>query len=233
MTGSASRLVVRGLGKRYGERVALDGVDLDLPGSTLLAVIGTNGAGKSTLLGCLAGILRHQGEAVLDGRPVRPGDGRVAYLPQRLRLPATATIADVLSLLRALAGGAPDRFPLPEGFVPDGGRRIGELSGGQAQRVALAGVLMGAPDLILLDEPLANLDDAGRAIATALVRAHRDAGAMVLVASPAALDILTAADLAIRVADGRAAWLGPAAAAIAGLDRLDSVDRIAESEGAA
>ncbi|HSO30459.1 MAG TPA: ABC transporter ATP-binding protein [Candidatus Sulfomarinibacteraceae bacterium] len=214
MTAPTARLVVRGLGKRYGELPALDGLDLDVPGSTLLAVIGPNGAGKSTLLGCLSGVLRHGGSATLDGLPISPGDGRTAYLPQRLRLPPTATVADVLGLLRALAGGASDRLPIPDGFVPDGGRRIGELSGGQAQRVALAGALMGTPDLVLLDEPLANLDDDARSVAMALFRAHRDAGAIVLVASPAANDILVAADLAARIENGRLAELGPASACL-------------------
>ncbi len=217
MTQPASRLVVRGLGKRYGDQVALEDLDLDLPGSTLLAVVGANGAGKSTFLGSLAGILRHDGTASLDGRQIRPGDRRITYLPQGLRLPAAATVADVLGLLRALAGGRPDRVPPPEGFVPEGSRRIGELSGGQAQRVALVGTLMGAPDLVLLDEPLANLDDEARAIATGLFRAHRDAGAMVLVASPAARDVLATADLAGRIDDGRLAALGPASALLASL----------------
>lgn len=219
MTAAPSRLVIRGLGKRYGEQIALDGFDLDLPGSTLLAVVGANGAGKSTLLGCLACVLRHDGMASLDGTPIRLGDGRAAYLPQRLRLPATATVSDVLGLIRAIAGGTPDRVHPPEGFVPDGSRRIGELSGGQAQRVALAGVLMGAPDLLLLDEPLANLDDEARAIATELLLAHRDAGAIVLVASPASHDILAVADLAARVDNGRLTALVPAQAFLTDLAR--------------
>ena len=227
MTRPASRLVVRGLGKRYGDHVALEGLDLDLPGSTLLAVVGANGAGKSTLLGSLAGVLRHEGTASLDGRPLRPGDGRTTYLPQRLRLPPAATVADVLDLLRALAGGIPDRVSPPDNFVPEGSRRLGELSGGQAQRVALAGALMGAPDLVLLDEPLANLDDDARAIATGLFRAHRDAGAIVLVASPAAHDVLAAADLAARIDDSRLAALGPATAFLA------SLGHTIRSEGAA
>lgn len=197
------RLEVRGLGKRYGEHAALVDADLALPGGILVAVVGPNGAGKSTLLGCLAGVLRHEGSANLDGHPIRPGEGRTAYLPQRLRLPATATVDDVLRLFRSLAGGRPDRIAVPDDFLPDGTRRIGELSGGQAQRVALTAALTGAPDLILLDEPLANLDDDARAAATDLLRAHRSDGAILLVASPATNDILAVADLAVRVERGR------------------------------
>lgn len=205
---SPARLVARGIGRRYGDRIALADVDLDLPGGVLVAVVGPNGAGKSTLLGALAGILRHDGQASLDGRPIRPGDGRTAYLPQRLRLPTTATVGDVLGLFRTLAGGVADRVPVPPGFSPDGDRRIGELSGGLAQRVALVGVLMGAPDLVLLDEPMANLDDAARDTAADLLRAHRMAGAIILVASPASADVLASADLAVRIEDGRAGPLG-------------------------
>jgi ABC-type multidrug transport system ATPase subunit len=224
---TAARLVARGLGKSYGELMALDAVDLDLPGGVVVAVVGSNGAGKSTLLGCLAGILRHRGSAVLDGRPIRPGEGRTAYLPQRLRLPATATVGDVQGLFRSLAGSTGDRVPAPDGFLPDPERRIGELSGGQAQRVALVGALVGAPDLILLDEPLANLDDAARETATALLEAHREAGAIVMIASPAAHDVLLVADVAIRVEGGRVSAPSSPAALLAALERRHSAEGVA------
>jgi ABC-2 type transport system ATP-binding protein len=204
------RLVVRGLTKAYGTHEALAGIDLELPAAALVAVLGQNGAGKSTLLGCVGGVLRGRGEILLDGR--RPGSGgsRVAYLPQRLRLPGAATVDEILDLFRSLAGAAPDRTVMPAGFVPEGHRRIAQLSGGQAQRVALTGILMGAPDLLLLDEPLANLDDEARLLVRDLLGAHRSGGATVLVASPAALDLLSAADHVVRIEAGRIGFAGPA-----------------------
>jgi ABC-2 type transport system ATP-binding protein len=146
--------------------------------------------------------MRHEGSVLLDGRVVeRAARGRVAYLPQRLRLPAGSTGREVARLFAAF-GGQADRVPLPEGFPPPLDRPVGQLSGGQAQRLALACVLQGAPDLILLDEPFANLDDAGREQAHGLLRAHRDAGATVLVSSPTAAELLDVIDRVVLIEDG-------------------------------
>jgi ABC-type multidrug transport system ATPase subunit len=203
------RVVVRGLGKSYGTTRVLDGVDLTLAPHSLVAVAGRNGAGKSTLLACLAGTVRHDGRVMLDGRAVgRRTSGRIAYLPQRLRLPAAATGAEVMRLFARLGAGAGAGVPLPDGFVPDLDRPVGQLSGGQAQRVALAAILQGRPDLVLLDEPFANLDDAAREAAHRLLRAHRDAGATVLVASPTAMDLLAVTDRVLLVEDAGIAFDG-------------------------
>lgn len=210
-------LVVHGLTKAYGRHRVLDALDLSIPPATLAAVVGSNGAGKSTLLGCIAGTLRHVGTIRCDGSPPSAIPGQMAYLPQRIRLPGGATVDEVLTLFRALAGPTPDRAPAPEGFVPAGQRRIAELSGGQAQRVALAGALFGAPRLLLLDEPHANLDDPAKDALRDMLAAHRDGGATVLVASPAAFDLLAHADIVVRVEAGHVVYHGPAPAFLAGL----------------
>jgi ABC-type multidrug transport system ATPase subunit len=204
-----ARLVARGLSKAYGDQVVLAGLDLELAPATLVAVAGRNGAGKSTLLACLADTIRHRGRATLDGRPIgRATRGRVAYLPQRLRMPASATGREVLRLFAGLAADGRDRVPLPDGFLPDLDKPVGRLSGGQAQRIALAAVLRGAPDLVLLDEPFANLDDAARQQAHGILRAHRDSGATVLVASPTAIDLLAMIDRVLVIEGGAIAFDG-------------------------
>lgn len=208
-------LVASGLRKAYGARVVLDGIDLEVPPAQIVAVVGDNGAGKSTLLGALAGTVRHGGEARLDAcRLSRLAPGRMAYLPQRPRLPAVATVADVLALFAALPGTRSSRITLPDGFLPPMSSPLGQLSGGQAQRVVLAATLLGAPELILLDEPLANLDDEAQQATIAMVATHRDAGATVLVASPAAIDLLGFADRVIRLAGGRIVDAGDTAASL-------------------
>ncbi len=201
-------LAVRGLSKAYGGRQVLDTVDLEIPAGSLALIVGTNGAGKSTLLACLAGALRHEGEVFFGGRPLRPEPGRIAYLPQRLRLPSSATVGETLALFRALGGSQADRVAPPTGFVPDDRRRIGELSGGLAQRVALAGLLLGSPELLLLDEPFANLDDAARDTVSAMLREHQAHGATVVVASPAGGALIASADLVVRIESGAVAWRG-------------------------
>jgi ABC-type multidrug transport system ATPase subunit len=207
-----SRVRVRGLSRSYGSVRAIDGIDLDLDAGTIVAAVGPNGAGKSTLLACMAGIIRHDGEVRLDGRPARAlRRGAISYLPQRPRLPSAATVGEVLALFSALCGGRPDRVSLPEGFVPEADRPLGTLSGGQAQRVALAAALAGGPDLVLLDEPLANLDDAGREAAMEALRAHREAGATIVLASPTAVDLLTMVDRVVLLERGRLTGTGAAA----------------------
>ena len=203
VAGAEVRVVAEGVAKSYGSVDVLRGVDLRLSPRTLVAIAGSNGVGKSTLLGCLAGTIRHAGQITLDGVPVGSATrGRIAYLPQRLRLPAASSGNEVMRLFGSMARGHERRADVPEGFLPDMGKPIGQLSGGQAQRVALAAMLHGDPDLILLDEPFANLDDDARAQAHQLLQAHRDAGATVLVASPTALDLLAMIDRVLLLEDG-------------------------------
>jgi ABC-type multidrug transport system ATPase subunit len=210
MTAAAggARVVASGVSKSYGRQAVLRSVDLGLAPSSLVAVAGSNGVGKSTLLSCLAGMVRHEGSVLLDGVPVGRGTrGRIAYLPQRLRLPGASTGREVMKLFGALGGGS-DLVQPPEGFLPSLAKPVGQLSGGQAQRVALAAVLQGRPDVVLLDEPFANLDDDAREQAHALLRAHRDAGATVLIASPTALDLLAMIDRVLLIEEGRITFDG-------------------------
>lgn len=211
ITDGSVRMIATGIRKAYGRQDVLRGVDVSLAPASLVAVAGSNGVGKSTLLSCLAGTVRHEGRVLLDGAPVGARTrGRVAYLPQRLRLPASSSGHEVLRLFRALGQGrgGRDRVALPDGFLPELRKPVGQLSGGQAQRVALGAVLQGQPDVVLLDEPFANLDDAAREQAHALLRAHRDAGATVLIASPTALDLLAMIDRVLLIEDGRIAFDG-------------------------
>lgn len=207
----SAQIRARGLGKSYGRQRVLDGLDLDIPAGALTLIAGANGAGKSTLLGCLAGILRHEGtidifdpEGDAERLPRRPR--ALAYLPQRLRLPGSATVAEIMALFAGASSSAatPAAAARPATFLPGAGLRIGHLSGGQAQRVALAATLGGRPDLILLDEPFANLDDEAISTVSGMLRAHRAAGATVVLASPATGPLVAAADLVIRIDGGRA-----------------------------
>jgi len=196
-------VVAEGLRKSYGKQEVLAGLDLTLAPRSLVAVAGSNGIGKSTLLSCLAGTIRYEGTVRFEGQRVGGATrGRIAYLPQRLRLPGSSSGREVMKLFKAFARGAPDRVELPDGFLPSLDKPVGQLSGGQAQRVGLAAVLQGSPDLVLLDEPFANLDDEAREQAHRLLRAHRDAGATVLIASPTALDLLAMIDRVLLLENG-------------------------------
>ena len=157
-----------------GARVLLDNVDLSVQPGEHVAILGESGIGKSTLLEAIAGLREHAGTIVLDGRPLASWPdpdlrSRVTLLGQKPRIFA-ATMAGNIAMARPgacatairraaeLAHAAPFADALPEGLeTPLGEGGLG-LSGGQAQRIALARVYLRDPGLILLDEPTAHLD---------------------------------------------------------------------------
>jgi len=163
-------LQVERLGVRYGSQWALRGVDLDIWQGDLLAFIGPNGAGKSSLLKALLGLVPlAEGRIVMAGRPPRIG-----YVPQKLALDATfpLTVEEFLAInhpgSRIWLGGVPksQRQAIHESLekldaAPLARQLVGTLSGGQFQRVLLAAALLQKPELLLLDEPTANIDRRG------------------------------------------------------------------------
>ena len=161
------------LTKRYGERVVLDRVDAEIAPGTLVAIVGGNGAGKSTLLRCIAGLVDYSGEIE---RPASP----IGFLPQSVLLPQTATAGEIVRLFARLGHGTED-VPLPV----ERERRVGRVSGGEQQRVALAALLAMRARLLLLDEPTADLDASARAALFAELRRQRDSGTTVVLTTPA------------------------------------------------
>jgi iron(III) transport system ATP-binding protein len=177
-------LACRGLVKRYGTTVAVDGVDLEVPRGSLTALLGPSGCGKTTVLRMIAGLLAPDaGEIVIDGSPV--ADHR-RFVPPEKR-PVGLVFQDYalfphLSVARNVAYGL-GHLPRRErrdrvhevldlvGLADLGRRLPTALSGGQQQRVALARALAPSPELVLLDEPFSNLDAALRSSVREEVRA--------------------------------------------------------------
>lgn len=203
----------------------LRGLSFAVPAGSVLAVSGPSGAGKSTLLRLLAGIVRPAGGAVrIDRAAVGDWDtgqrGRcTGYLAQGVELlPASVqeTIArygdaDPAAVVEAAkAADAHDLIlRLPAAYDTPVGPGGHPLSGGQAQRLALARALYGRPRLVLLDEPDSNLDAAGqRALANAL-QALRERGATVVLVSHRAA-LLELADRVLELDAGRIVAYGPA-----------------------
>ncbi|MBI2703884.1 MAG: ATP-binding cassette domain-containing protein [Actinobacteria bacterium] len=155
-----------------GGRVIWSHGDLSVPLGDVVIVIGPNGSGKTTLLQALMGLVPLSGGHIeVFGEPPRRGNPRIGYVPQNY----TATVGDAVRERDLVAFGvAGDRWGLGRlrpaeraridaalvavGAVALAGRRMSSLSGGQQQRAAIAQALVGEPDLLLLDEPLANLD---------------------------------------------------------------------------
>ncbi len=154
--------------KRVGRQVVLSGVDLVIERGERVALLGLNGAGKTTLLRCMLGLARFSGDIRIDGRPPENviARDRMVYVPQRPpRFHATLTgflrwFAD----LRAIDVTRVEQEV--EGFGLDlrrhGGKRLTELSGGMLQKAVLGLALASDADVLLLDEPTANLDAESR-----------------------------------------------------------------------
>jgi heme exporter protein A len=170
-------IALRDLGRAYGERVALSGVTLSVPVGQTLAVFGANGAGKTTLLRILATLLRpHRGEARVLGHAL-PGEGwavrgRVGLLGHDPLLYRDLSARENLRFHARLHGVPAERI---EGLLEAVAmtRRADEpvhtLSRGMVQRVAVCRAVLHEPELLLLDEPLANLDPGAAAAVEALI----------------------------------------------------------------
>ena len=161
-------LQLHGAGRRYGERAALRDVSLELPAGRTLVVFGPNGAGKTTLLRILATLLRpHAGEVRVLGRPL-PEDGyavrgQIGFLGHEALLYRELTGRENLRFYARLHGVAAPRVAAVLDAVGMTGRAddpVAELSRGMVQRLAIARAVLHEPALLLLDEPLANLDPA-------------------------------------------------------------------------
>ena len=148
---------------RYGDVVALDGLDLEIRSGEVLAVLGPNGAGKTTAIGLLLGSLRVQeGVARVFGQP----PGAKAVRLRRGAMLQVSGVADTLTVAEHLElFGSYYPAPLPvsrllamAGLEELSKRRYGRLSGGQKQRVMFALALAGDPELVFLDEPTTGLD---------------------------------------------------------------------------
>jgi len=172
MTPSTKALeaTLDGVGMRFvgprGEVVALDDFTLHVPAGSFTVLIGPNGCGKSTLLRLVAGLLAPStGEVLVGGAPPRAGDGRVSLAFQQPRLVPWRSTLDNVALPLEVAGVEPaERRSRAAaalervGLVTAANLRPRELSGGMAQRAALARALIAEPAVLLLDEPFSALD---------------------------------------------------------------------------
>lgn len=213
---------LRGLERRFGDRMVLAGLDLEIAPGERLAIVGPSGSGKSTLLGLIAGLGAPDAGAIWIagilasrlGRILVPPNARgIGFVFQSAalwpHLSAAGNIAFALDGRRPkLDRGARDRRVaelLDEvGLAGMGARYPDQLSGGEARRVALARALAVAPRLLLLDEPVTNVDAARKAqLLELIVRSAEHSGAALVMVTHDMGEAAAVADRRLRIEGGR------------------------------
>jgi zinc/manganese transport system ATP-binding protein len=216
---SAPVLDVSGIGVSLSGRRILHDVSFSMAPGEFVGLIGSNGAGKTTLLRVILGLQDPTAGSVLfEGKRRGHGAGIIGYLPQKVALDPDLPLRarDVVALG---LDGQKLGIPLPSArrrrLVDDvlaavdasafADTRVGLLSGGQQQRVLIAHALVSDPRLLLLDEPLANLDiRSAQEIVDLLARISRDRGVAVLLSAHDLNPLLPVMDRIVYLADGRA-----------------------------
>ncbi len=220
----STALDAEGLGKRYGAVWALRDCTLSVPAGSVTALVGPNGAGKTTLMHLVAGLLRpSQGTVRVFGRDAADGSpealASVGFVAQERPLYRSFSIADLLRLGRALNlrwdQPMAERRLAEIGVPPE--RRAGALSGGQQAQVALTLALAKRAPLLILDEPLANLDPvARRDFMRVLMAAVAEDGLTVLLSSHVVADLEPVCDWLVLLSEGGVRLAGPVDEVLAG-----------------
>lgn len=214
----ADTLVVEGVSVSLGGRLILDDVSFSVGPGQFTGLIGSNGAGKTTLLRVILGLQRPtSGQVRIAGRARR--NRSVGYVPQKVLLDPDMPMR-ARDLVELGLDGQRLGLPLPSkarrraveeildavDATTFADTRVGRLSGGEQQRVLIAHALISQPELLLLDEPLANLDlRSGHEIVELLHRITCDHGISVLLSAHEMNPLLPVMDRLVYLADGRAA----------------------------
>jgi ABC-2 type transport system ATP-binding protein len=222
-----------GLVKRYGQTVALDGLDLEVSTGEVHGFLGPNGAGKTTTIRILLGLIRADaGQArLLGGDPWHDATElhrRLAYVPGDVALWPNLTGGEVIDLLGRLRGGLDERRKdrLLEVFDLDPTKKGRTYSKGNRQKVALVAALASGVELLLLDEPTAGLDPLMDAQFRTWI-GERDEGCTVLLASHILAEVEALCDRVSIIRDGRNVESG----SLADLRHLSRTSITAELEG--
>jgi ATP-binding cassette subfamily C exporter for protease/lipase len=208
----------------------LNNINLTIPNGQVLVVLGASGSGKSTLARVILGIWADlKGEVLLDGLPISSWNRAelgpyLGYLPQDIEL-FDGTVGENIArfgevdsaqvIAAATSAGLHEMIlRFPRGYDTPMGEAGSVLSGGQRQRIALARAIYGTPALVVLDEPNANLDDAGELALANTVKALRELGSTVVLISHRQ-GVITLADRLLIMADGQVSVEGPRDAVLA------------------
>lgn len=179
------------LQKRYGQKTVFSDLSIDTA-TSVLGIAGVNGSGKSTLLKCLAGLQKLTSGIFhwkIDGTPVDRKNlrNKLGFAAPYVQLYEELTVRENLEFIQNVRSLNHD-MSVSDLLTPLGAHQLinhhfGELSTGQQQRIKLAAATIHNPDILLLDEPGSNLDEAGKEIIHSLVDSYKQSGRMVVIAS--------------------------------------------------
>lgn len=208
---------LRGIVKSYGKKQVLTRLDLAVPKGSVLGLLGTNGVGKTTLIKCALGLIRpQQGEARLLGEDSWSLSGeakmRIGYVPQVVNLYPWMKVRHLIEYTAAFYPNWNDEFAArlaKEWDIPREDR-IGALSVGQLQKVAILLALGHEPELLILDEPAASLDPlARRQFLKTIIELAEPGKRTALFSTHITSDLEHVADSVAILKSGRIAWQGP------------------------
>ena len=205
-----------GLTKRYGRRLAVDALSLEVPEGVVAGFIGPNGAGKTTTMAMLLGLVRPtSGTATVLGASVEDPAGYLGRVGALIEAPSFwpgLSGVENLRVLATLGRHDPRRIPEVLDLVGLGGRgsdRFGEYSFGMKQRLGIAAALLGDPALLVLDEPTNGLDPAGINEMREFIRSVGDGERTVLVSSHILSELEQVCDWLIVIDRGSLMYQGP------------------------
>lgn len=207
--GARNAIDIENVLKHYGRAVALRDFSCSVEAGSAVALWGPNGAGKTTLIRCVLGLARYSGRIMIRGEDARKSGksvrAQIGYVPQELPI-FPFTVGEAARFVAKLKHASLDNAQrqldlLGLGDLLD--REIRNVSGGMRQRLSLALALIGAPSILLLDEPTANLDARGRAELLDLLRTLQRDGMTLVFSSHRQDDILAIADRVLMIERGR------------------------------
>jgi ABC-2 type transport system ATP-binding protein len=229
----------RGISKSFGEVVALDGVDLDIPEGQVHGLVGPNGAGKTTLLGLLLGLaVADGGDLEILGSPVRRTlalpDGVAGFVDGPGLYPSLTARQNLAALARLRAEGEEGIGDALEqvGLTDVADDRVRGFSLGMRQRLGLAAALLTRPRLLVLDEPANGLDPSGTRHVHRVLTGLAAQGTSVVLSSHRMDDLAALCSEVTLLATGRVVFSGPIGKLAADSDELDYRLRVSDPAAA-
>ncbi|WP_059006118.1 ABC transporter ATP-binding protein [Streptomyces specialis] len=221
--GPAVAVRVRGLWKRFGEQVAVSGIDLDLPAGRFIGLVGPNGAGKTTTLSMITGLLRpDDGQVEIAGHDVWRDPvavkARIGVLPEGLRLFERLSGRELLTYLGRLRGLPVDEVERRTGQLLDvldlsaaQHKLVVDYSTGMRKKIGLAAALLHNPEVLFLDEPFEGVDPVSAQTIRGVLERYTASGATVVFSSHVMELVESLCDWVAVLAAGRIKAHGPLA----------------------